>query len=84
MGICSSRAGLEIAMWTPTTREQYRRRTTRHQTDLTDEEWLVIEPLLPPVASTRRSRAWPMREIVNALFHVLRCRIGFLPFDLPS
>lgn len=72
-------------MWTPTIREQYRRRTSRYQTDLTDEEWQVIEPLLPPAASTGRPRAWPMREIVNALFYVLRGGIAWrlLPSDFP-
>lgn len=72
-------------MWTPTTREQYRRRTTRYQTDLTDEEWRVIEPLLPPAKQTGRPRAWPMREIVNAIFYVLRGGIAWrlLPSDFP-
>jgi putative transposase len=72
-------------MWTPTTREQYRRRTPRYQTDVTDEEWRVIEPLLPPAKNTGRPRAWPMREIVNAIFYVLRGGIAWrlLPSDLP-
>jgi hypothetical protein len=32
-------------MWTPTTRSYHRRRTARYQSDLTDKEWCVIEPL---------------------------------------
>ena len=35
-------------MWTPTTREQHSRKALRYQTDLTDAEWVVIEPHLPP------------------------------------
>jgi len=72
-------------MWTPTTREQYRRQTMRYQTDLTDEEWRVIEPYLPPPKTTGRPRAWPMREIVNAIFYVLRGGIAWrlLPSDFP-
>lgn len=72
-------------MWTPATREQYRRVTARYQSDLTDEEWLVIEPLLPPAKPTGRPRAWPMREIVNAVFYVLRGGIAWrlLPSDFP-
>jgi len=72
-------------MWTPTTREHYRRRTARYQTDLTDEEWQVIAPLLPPARKTGRRRAWPLREIVNAIFYVLRGGITWrlLPSDLP-
>ena len=29
-------------MWTPTTRKQHIRKTSRYQTDVTDDEWLVI------------------------------------------
>lgn len=72
-------------MWTPATREHYRRRTPRYQTDLTDAEWRVIEPLLPPAKRTGRPRAWPLREIVNAIFYVLRGGIAWrlLPSDFP-
>ena len=34
-------------MWTPTTRRQYSRDGLRYDTDLTDAEWALIEPLLP-------------------------------------
>lgn len=72
-------------MWTATTREQYNRRTRRYQTDLTDAEWRVIEAYLPPAKTTGRPRAWPMREIVNAMFYVLRGGIAWrlLPSDFP-
>ena len=72
-------------MWTPTTREQYRRATPRYQSDLTDAEWLVIEPHLPLPKATGRPRAWPLREIVNAIFYVLRsgCPWRQMPSDLP-
>jgi hypothetical protein len=39
-------------MWTPTTRKQHSRKTLRYQTDVTDEEWCVIEPHLPMVSGT--------------------------------
>ena len=72
-------------MWTPTTREQHSRKALRYQTDLTDAEWAVIEPHLPPVRSTGRPRVWPMREIVNGIFYVMRagCPWRLLPSDLP-
>ena len=72
-------------MWTPTTREHYSRRSRRYQSDVTDEEWRVIEPYLPPAKATGRPRGWPMREIVNAIFYVLRsgCPWRQLPRDLP-
>ena len=72
-------------MWTPTTREQHSRKSLRYQTDLTDAEWVVIEPHLPPAHGTGRPRSWPMREIVNGIFHVMRagCPWRLLPSDLP-
>jgi transposase len=72
-------------MWTPTTREHHSRRAPRYETDLTDEEWRVIEPHLPPARTTGRPRAWPMREIVNAIFYVLRGGMAWrlLPSDFP-
>ena len=72
-------------MWTPTTREQHNRKSLRYQTDLTDAEWTVIEPYLPPAHSTGRPRSWPMREIVNGIFYVMRagCPWRLLPSDLP-
>jgi transposase len=72
-------------MWTPTTRQQYSRPTTRYQTDLTDAEWSIIVPFLPPAKATGRPRAWPLREILNAIFYVLRGGIPWrlMPSDLP-
>jgi putative transposase len=72
-------------MWTPTTRKQYSRPTARYQSDLTDAEWCVIEPYLPRPESTGRPRRWPMREILNAIFYVLRsgCPWRQMPTDLP-
>ena len=59
-------------MWTPTTREQHSRKALRYQADLTDAKWVVIEPHLPPAHGTGRPRSWPVREIVNGIFYVLR------------
>ena len=72
-------------MWTPTTREQHSRKALRYQTDLTAAEWVVIEPHLPPAHGTGRPRSWPMREIVNGIFYVMRagCPWRLLPSDLP-
>lgn len=59
-------------MWTPTTRRQHNRRHLRYGSDLTDAEWEIIAGFLPPPCRTGRPRAWPMREIMNAIFYVLR------------
>jgi transposase len=66
-------------MWNPTTRRQYSRNQPRYETDLTDAEWAVIAPLLPRSASRRQKPAWPLREIINAIFYVLR---GAIPWRL--
>jgi transposase len=72
-------------MWTPTTRQQHSRSVTRYQTDLTDAEWRVIAPHLPKPSATGRPREWPMREILNGIFYVMRagCPWRLLPNDLP-
>jgi Putative transposase of IS4/5 family (DUF4096)/Transposase DDE domain len=59
-------------MCTPATRKNYSRATTRYQSDVTDEEWRVIEPHLPRAKDTGRPRAWPLREIINGIFYVMR------------
>jgi transposase len=72
-------------MWTPTTRQQHSRPVKRYQTDLTDSEWHVIAPHLPRPCATGRPREWPMREILNGIFYVVRagCPWRLLPNDLP-
>jgi transposase len=72
-------------MWTSATRAQHRRVSKRYQTDLSDAEWTLISAFLPEARATGRRREWPMREIVNAIFHVLRGGIAWrlLPKDVP-
>jgi transposase len=66
-------------MWTATTRAQHRRDGLRFPSDLTDAEWAVLAPLLPAPAPVGRPPSWPMREIVNAIFYVLR---GGIPWRM--
>jgi len=72
-------------MWTPATRRQHSRDGLRYETDLTDAEWAVIEPLMPAPRQRGRPWVWPLREIVNAIFYVLRGGIAWrlIPKDLP-
>ena len=72
-------------MWTPTTRRQHSRVGLRYETDLTDAEWAVIEPLMPRPAPCGRPRLWTTREVLNAIFYVLRGGISWrlIPKDLP-
>ena len=72
-------------MWTPATRRQHSRAGLRYASDLTDAEWQILEPLLPGSPRRGRRRAWPLREIANAIFYVLRagCVWRLLPDSFP-
>ena len=59
-------------MWTAETRAEHDRDDLRYPSDLTDAEWQILASLLPPPAETGRHRCWPMREVMNAIFFVLR------------
>lgn len=56
-----------------------------YPTDLTDAEWAILEPLVPQPLPGGRPAHWPRREIVNAMFYVLRngCTWRALPHDFP-
>ena len=56
-----------------------------YPTDLTDAEWEVLEPLVPPVKPRGRPAKYSRREVVNAIRYVLRtgCAWRLLPHDLP-
>ena len=56
-----------------------------YPTDLTDTEWAILEPLVPAPKLGGRPPTWPRREIVNAVFYVLRSGEAWrlLPHDFP-
>jgi putative transposase len=56
-----------------------------YPSDLSDAEWKYIEPLIPPAKPGGRPRTTAMREVVNAIFYVLRsgCAWQMLPHDFP-
>ncbi len=57
----------------------------RYPTDLTDAQWALIEPLLPPPATGGRPEKHPRREIVNAILYLDRagCAWRLLPRCFP-
>ena len=61
------------------------RKAKRYPTDLTDEEWARIEPLLPKPAKTGRQRQVDLREVLNAIRYMARSSGGWrmLPRDFP-
>ena len=58
-----------------------------YPSDLTDAQWQVIAPHLPPAAPGRRGRprVWPLRVITDAILYVDRagCAWRYLPSDYP-
>jgi putative transposase len=55
-----------------------------YKSDLTDEQWEVIEPLLPAAKPGGRPRTVDLREVVNTLFYQDRTGVqwDYLPHDL--
>ena len=66
-------------MWTDTTRKQFARGDLLLPSDLTEGEWAVLEPLLPPRSKLGRPPVWNYRQIVEALVYLLR---GGLPWRM--
>jgi transposase len=60
-------------------------RRLTYTTDLTDEEWHILEPFLPPEKAGGRPRKYPLREVINGIQYVLRagCAWRLMPHDLP-
>jgi transposase len=72
-------------MWTPAHRRAADRRGLRYPSDLTDAEWALVEPAIPPARHGGRHREVNVREVVNGIFYVLwtGCQWKALPKDLP-
>ena len=66
-------------MWTDITRKQFARSELLLPSDLTEAEWAVLEPLLPPRSKLGRPPVWNYRQIVEALLYLLR---GGLPWRI--
>ena len=66
-------------MWTDENRARYDRMGQRYPSDLMDEEWALVEPLLPPERRVSR------RDVLDGVLYVLTtgCQWRQLPTDLP-
>ena len=73
-------------MWTNENRGRYDRSQLRYPSDLTDEEWSLVAPLIPPAKRGGGKRTVSMREVVNGLMYVLStgCQWRAIPKDLPA
>jgi putative transposase len=59
--------------------------THNYPSDLTNEQWALIEPRLPAAPTGGRPRSTDMRDVVDAILYILRtgCQWRYLPGDLP-
>ena len=72
-------------MWTVENRKRYDRSKLRYPSDLTDEEWCLIEPLIRPAKRGGRRREVDVREVLHGIMYVLStgCQWRAIPKDLP-
>jgi transposase len=72
-------------MWTNKNRERYDRGKLRYPSDLTDDEWNLVELLIPLGKRGGARRTVIMREVVNGLMYILStgCQWRAIPKDLP-
>ena len=72
-------------MWTTETRARHARDMLRYPSDLTDDEWGLVAPLIPPAKRGGRKRSRDERDLVNGLMYVLStsCQWRYVPKDLP-
>ena len=72
-------------MWTKENRGRYDRSRLRYPSDLTDEEWALVEPLIASAKRGGNKRTVDVREVVNGLMYVLStgCQWRAIPKDLP-
>jgi transposase len=72
-------------MWTKENRGRYDRSRLRYPSDLTEEEWALVEPLITPAKRGGNKRTVDVREVVNGLMYVLStgCQWRAIPKDLP-
>lgn len=71
--------------WTETARREYRRTASRYASDLTDGEWALIAPFMPPPRRVGRPRTTNLRDVVDAILYMATtgCQWAQLPRDFP-
>ncbi len=68
------------------TQNQNTNKRRSYPTDLTNQEWEIIAPLIPPPKPGGRNRKVEIREILDAIFYLLRtgCAWRMIPHDFPK
>jgi transposase len=72
--------------WTELTRRQHARAGGKYASDLTDAEWALIAPLMPPRKTTGRPRTTSLRDVFDAILYMATtgCQWRMLPNDFPA
>jgi transposase len=72
-------------MWKPENRPLYDRSKLRYPSDVTDDEWNLIAPEIPPAKPGGNKRGVDVREVVNGAMYILStgCQWRAIPKDLP-
>jgi transposase len=73
-------------MWTSKNRLRYDRSQLRYPSDLTDDEWAHVAPLIPPAKPGGNKRSIVEREVMNGIMYILStgCQWRAIPKDLPA
>ena len=71
--------------WTDTARREHARRNPRYTSDMTDREWGLLAPFMPPPRALGRPRETDLREVTNAILYLVStgCQWRLLPKDFP-
>ena len=72
--------------WTGIARREHSRDGLRYPSELTDREWALTAPFIPPAKSGGRRRTTDMREVVSALLYIASsgCAWAMLPKCFPT
>jgi transposase len=72
-------------MWTTENRARYNRDKLRYPSDLTDDEWALVAPLILPAKRRGNRRHVVVGEVMNGIMYILStgCQWRAIPKDLP-
>ena len=74
-----------MVAWTGIARREHSQEGLRYPSDMTDTEWALVAPFIPPARRGGRRRTTDMREVVNAMLYIAAsgCAWRLLPKCFP-
>jgi len=84
--VCTAVVGASQAQWQMQRIPKPSQSPRAYPSDLSDEQWQLLSPLLPPAPACGRERDTSLRAVLNAILYVLRCGCAwrYLPHDFPA